>query len=110
MGGLRLCGIAAIVAATLAVVAGPVSNAAAATGPCSEPAGRPWCDPSLSPDKRAGLLVAALTEDEKISLLAGTSANGHTGATAAVPRVGLPQSYNTDGPVGIRAGHGPALG
>src|SRR3954469_5062600 len=109
MDALRLRGLAAIVAAALTVLAVPAANAAAATGPCSEPSGRPWCDPSLSPDKRAGLLVAALTEDEKISLLAGTSANGHTGATAAVPRVGLPQSYNTDGPVGIRQGSATAM-
>src|SRR4051812_4067008 len=109
MGGPRFGSLAAIVAATLAVVAGSASSAAAATGPCSEPSGRPWCDSSLSPDKRAGLLVAALTQDEKISLLAGTSANGHTGATAAVPRVGLPQSYNTDGPVGIRQGSATAM-
>jgi beta-glucosidase len=106
MGGLRFGSLVAIVAASLAIVAGPAS---AATGPCSEPSGRPWCDPSLSPDKRAGLLVAALTEDEKISLLSGATANGHTGATAAVPRVGLTQSYNTDGPVGIRQGSATAM-
>src|SRR3954469_7903154 len=109
MDALRLRGFAAIVAAALTVLAVPAANAVAATGPCSEPSGRPWCDPSLSPDKRAGLLVAARTQDEKISLLAGTSANGHTGATAAIPRVGLPKSYNTDGPVGVRQGSATAL-
>jgi beta-glucosidase len=107
--GLKLRGVAAIAAVALMAVVGSASSAAAATGPCSAPAGRPWCNRSLSANERAGLLVAALTEDEKISLLAGASANGHTGATAAVPRVGLPESYNTDGPVGIRQGSATAM-
>src|SRR5689334_2529860 len=97
-------GVALVVAA--AAMTGGAASAAAATGPCSDPSGRPWCNTSLSPDKRAGLVVQALTQDEKISLLAGDgNANGHTGATAAVPRLGIPQSYNTDGPVGIRQGN-----
>src|SRR4051812_47023966 len=99
---------------TLLVVAaalgGWAATAAAATGPCSDASGKPWCDPALSPDKRAGLLLAALTQDEKISLLAGDSnANGHTGATPAISRLGVPQSYNTDGPVGVRQGSATAM-
>jgi beta-glucosidase len=73
---------------------------ASAAGPCSDPAGRPWCEASRPADERAGLLLGALTQDEKLSLLAGDqNANGHTGATPAIARLGLPQSYNTDGPV-----------
>jgi beta-glucosidase len=91
-------------AAALLILAAP-----AAAGPCTQRTGRPWCDASLSPDKRAGLLLKVLTQDEKISLLAGTGADGHTGATVAVDRVGLPKSYNTDGPVGVRQGSATAL-
>ena len=92
------------------VVAIGAQSAAAATGPCSAPTGKPWCNPALSPDKRAGLLVAELTQDEKLSLLSGDgNANGHTGATPAIDRVGLPQSYNTDGPVGVRQGQATAM-
>src|SRR6266480_3906689 len=109
MFGLKLRGVAAIVAVTLTALVGSAASASVATGPCSDPAGRPWCNPSLSPDKRAGLIVAALTQDEKISLLAGAGAGVHTGATTAVPRIGLPQSYNTDGPVGIRQGSATAM-
>jgi len=71
--------------------------------------GRPWCDSTLSVDKRAGLLVDALTQDEKISLIAGAAAGVHTGATAAIARVGLPESFMTDGPVGIRQGSATAM-
>jgi beta-glucosidase len=91
-------------------VAAPGAVAADATGPCSVTTGRPWCDPSKTADERAGLLLGALTDDEKISLLAGDpNANGHTGATPAVARLGLPQSYNTDGPVGVRQGSATAM-
>src|SRR3954466_8494829 len=101
--GKRLAALA--VAATFAVV--PAAHAAA---PCADRTGRPWCDPALSPDKRAGLLLGALTRDEKITLLSGDGNNdGHTGATQAVTRVGLPKSYNTDGPVGVRQGSATAL-
>jgi beta-glucosidase len=108
--GVAGCRGGVATAVWLVALAGSAGGAAAATAPCSAPAGRPWCNPALSPDTRAALLVGALTTDEKISLLAGANdANGHTGATAAIPRVGLPQSYNTDGPVGIRQGSATAM-
>src|SRR4051794_27358698 len=109
MGGLELRGVAAVVAVAFTAVMGSAASAGAATGPCSEPAGRPWCDPSLSPDKRAGLLVAALTQDEKTGRRAGPGASAPRAAPAAVPRHGLPQSSNTDGPVGIRQGSATAM-
>jgi len=72
--------------------------------------GKPWCDPSLSVDTRRPL-VKALTRDEK-----ALAAGGHPppttatpAATVAVERVGLPKSYNTDGPVAYaRVGDGAA--
>src|SRR4051812_34697481 len=93
------------IAAAMLILAAPASAAA----PCANRTGKPWCDPSQSPDKRAGLLLKALTRDEKISLLAGSANDGHTGATVAVDRVGLPKSYNTDGPVGVRQGTATAM-
>lgn len=96
--------IAVLAAVTLAAPASAVAD-----GPCSAPGGRPWCDRSQSAEKRAALLVAAMTEGEKISLLAGAPAGVHTGATAAVPRLGVPQSFNTDGPVGVRQGSATAM-
>jgi beta-glucosidase len=76
----------------------------------------PWCDTSLSPDARAGLLLDALTQDEKVSLLAGDDlsggtggANSHTGTSDGIARVGLPPVYYTDGPVGVRQGSATAM-
>jgi beta-glucosidase len=101
-----LAGAAALVVLT---VAWPGS--ASAAGRCGDPAQRPWCDTNLSPDERAGLLLAALTREEKIGLLAGDELFGvrgaedsHTGTSDGVERIGLPPVYFTDGPVGIRQG------
>ncbi len=97
--------------AAVLLAAWPAS--AGAAGRCGN---HPWCDTSLSPDKRAGLLVAALTPTERIGLLAGDDPQGvtgragtHTGAALGVPRLDLPPLYLTDGPVGVRQGQATAL-
>jgi beta-glucosidase len=82
---------------------------AGAAGRCGS---HPWCNTSLGPDARAGLLLKALTTEERIGLLggdeltgvAGTNPHGHTGTENGVPRVGLPRTLYTDGPVGPRQG------
>ena len=85
-----------------------LASPASAAGRCGD---RPWCDTSLTPETRASLLLAALTQQEKVGLLAGDdlfgvggSADRHTGAENGVPRVGLPPTYYSDGPVGPRQG------
>ena len=84
-----------------------------AAGRCGD---HPWCDTSLAPDTRAGLLLEQLTQDEKISLLAGDDlfgvggqAGSHTGTSDGVPRVDLPTIYYTDGPMGVRSGMATAM-
>jgi beta-glucosidase len=101
-----------IVVAIALLAAWPAAQAEAA-GRCGS---HPWCDTSLLPDKRADLLLAALTPAERIGLLAGddpagvTGAAGtHTGAALGVPRLDLPPLYLTDGPVGVRQGQSTAL-
>jgi beta-glucosidase len=96
-----------LVLACLALGAAP----AHAAGRCGDPAGRPWCDTGKSPDERAQLLLAALTQAEKIDLLAGDELTGvaggehkHTGTQNGVPRLGVPTIYYSDGPVGPRQG------
>jgi beta-glucosidase len=99
--GRRLLAWLCVAVCPALITAGP----AGAAGRCGH---HPWCDTSLSPDERAGLLVQALTLDEKISLLAGGDASVHTGSTNPVPRLDLPPTYVTDGPVGVRQGSSAA--
>jgi len=106
----------AVLAAAGALIAGSLSGATgttaqAATSRCGDPAVRPWCNTKLSPDNRAGLLLQAMTLDEKISLLAGDEITGvsgadgtHTGTSSGVERLGIPTLYFSDGPVGPRQG------
>ena len=97
------------------MAAAAVLTAAVAGGGTAQAAGRcgdhPWCDTSMSADARAQLLLDALTRDEKISLLAGDELFGvtggagtHIGTSNGVERVGLPTTYYSDGPVGVRSG------
>lgn len=105
---------AAVVTSALALGFDVAGKASAAAGRC-DPA-QPWCDPALSPDERAGMLLAALTLDERISLLGGDEQWGvlggedaHTGTGHGVERVGLPTTYYSDGPVGPRQGRATAM-
>lgn len=84
-----------------------------AAGRCGD---HPWCDTSLSADARAELLLDALTDDEKVGLLAGDEFQGvlgaegtHTGTSDGVPRLDLPTIYFSDGPVGVRSGQATAM-
>jgi beta-glucosidase len=103
-----------MLACGLALIAS--SGAAQAAGRCGDVAQRPWCDTAKSANARAGLLLGALTRDEKISLLAGDELTGvagqagtHTGTSFGVERVGLPPIYFSDGPVGTRQGRATAM-
>jgi beta-glucosidase len=104
-----------VACAATALLGMGVAATASAAGRCGE---HPWCDTSLSPDARAGLLLGALTDDEKISLLAGDelfgggfgdSGNTHTGTSNGVSRVDLPTTYYSDGPVAPRQGPATAM-
>ncbi|WP_106402056.1 beta-glucosidase family protein [Actinocorallia populi] len=109
--------LVAVLGLPLLSVAG---SSAAAPGPCGSAAARPWCDRDLPPDRRAGLLVKALTLDEKLGLMAGDDALGplstetnpdsHEGTVRGVPRLGVPTVLMAGGgPAGIRQGPGTAL-
>ena len=105
----------AILLGALVLAAGP--SGAIAGGPssavgsrvCGDPAvAGAWCNTSLAPDQRAGLLLNALTENEKLTLLAGANSS-HTGQTAAIPRVGLRPVYITDDGVSVKQGTSTAM-
>lgn len=83
-----------------------------AAGRCGE---HPWCNTSLPAAKRAQLLLAALTLDEKVGLMAGDDGQGvatgnpATGTSDGVPRLDVPTVYYSDGPVGPREGNVTAM-
>src|SRR5436190_1336229 len=95
--GVIICG------ATLALAC---ASPAVAASPCGA---WPWCNSSLSPDQRAGLLLSALTQDERLALLAGVQSHGHTGQTAAVGRLGVRSALITDDGVAVKQGTSTAL-
>ncbi|XVQ13682.1 beta-glucosidase family protein [Spirillospora sp. CA-255316] len=103
----------------LALLAAPDRPAHGQAGRCGDPAQRPWCATGLSPDARAGLLLQAMTVDEKIALLAtddplggplgGFLETAHADTNNGIPRLGVPPLYMADGPAGVRQGKATAL-
>jgi beta-glucosidase len=65
---------------------------------------RPWMDTALSPDRRADLLIAQMTLDDKIALLHGASRSVYAGYVPANTRLGIPALYLEDGPAGVADG------
>jgi len=86
----------------------------------------PWMDKSLSPDKRADLVISQMTLEEKISLLHGggwaelfahfapsasrpaTKSLGNAGYISGIPRLGIPDLQMADAAVGVT--HGSVFG
>jgi beta-glucosidase len=71
------------------------------------PKGR-WLDKSLSPDRRADLLIEKMTLDEKIVLVHGDEGRmakqrslGGAGFVPGIPRLGIPDLQMTDGRSGV---------
>lgn len=65
----------------------------------------PTGDQAAAIERRVEHLLGKLTQEEKISLLAGDGNDGMS--TIAIPRLGIPKLVMADGPQGVRA-HGPA--
>ena len=70
----------------------------------------PWMDKSLSPDKRADLLIEQMTLDEKVTLVHGLDMGASTpppqwlggaGLVPGIPRLGIPDLQMTDGRSGV---------
>jgi beta-glucosidase len=75
---------------------------------------RPWSDPRLSPEKRADLLLKAMTFDEKVAMLHGPMAMplgpkfpmpkgavGSAGFIAGNERLGIPALQESDASLGV---------
>jgi beta-glucosidase len=105
----------ALIAITLGVLSAATSGVASAAGRCGDPGARPWCDTSRTPAERTSLLLAAMTLDEKLSLMAGDDLGGvftgnpATGTSNGVDRLGIPVLYHSDGPIGPREGQATAM-
>ncbi len=88
---------------------------------------QPWMDTSKSPDERAKAVVAAMTEDEKLSLVMGYTdpdalmkepddvvspaikadvaahhIKGSAGYISGIPRLGITPQWQTDASIGVR--------
>src|SRR4051794_9415945 len=93
---LRPAKVCWVVAATLAAGAGAAAQAAA------QDADGPWTDPGLSPDRRAGLLLDAMTLDEKVELMTGDQGEAPTAYyNAPIERLGIPALRMADAGAGI---------
>jgi beta-glucosidase len=105
---------------TLALLIGASAPALTATTalaqtPAAAPSARPWLDAKLDADKRADLAVAAMTNDEKFTVIFGyfgadmkpkytrhpDSLDASAGYVAGVPRLGVPGQWQTDAGVGV---------
>ncbi|GAA1797905.1 beta-glucosidase [Actinomadura chokoriensis] len=95
-------------------------SAAQSSAPCENPAGRPWCDRSLSSDRRANLLLKALNESEKLALMAGDDMVGplraaddarfRAGTVHGIARLGIPDLHLVDaGSMGVKQGPNTGL-
>jgi beta-glucosidase len=90
--------LAATVAAVLAATALSASPARAAD--------QPWMNTALAPGDRAGLLLAAMTQTEKLTMLHGGGSCGYAGCIPANTRLGIPALRLQDGPAGVGDGAG----
>jgi beta-glucosidase len=103
---------------TVAVMLVPFTRVPAQfPGQPQQPKG-PWMDKTLSPDKRADLVISQMTLDEKISLLHGpgfhrfgppdsqppTRSLGGAGYIPGIPRLGIPDLQMADAAVGVTRG------
>jgi beta-glucosidase len=98
----------------VSVVLGAVVPAKAA-GRCGDVVQRPWCDTALTPAQRTELLLAAMSLQQKLSLMAGDDLAGvvsgepATGTSDGIPELGIPTLYLSDGPMGPRERQATAM-
>jgi beta-glucosidase len=99
----------AAAACAAAVLSAGLVGGAARAGPGA--ASCPWMNAKLSPQQRAQMLVAAMTIDQKIAMVHGTSdpgtATGGTGAGSvpAIPSLCIPALGLADGAGGLGNGN-----
>jgi beta-glucosidase len=92
--------------ALLAVAVGASVGLAPAALAAAAPR-RPWMNQALTPEERAGLLVAQMTLDEKVSQIHMLDVSAHPREVPGIPRLGVPAFKVTNGPAGAGPGDSP---
>ena len=115
----RKIGRVAIGAAGSFLLLAATHIAQAQFGPQKQEPKGPWADKSLSPDRRADLVIGQMTLDEKIQLLhgpgwqalftppesgPGVRSLGGAGFIPGIPRLGIPDLQMSDAAVGVARG------
>ena len=98
-----------LVVAAILITSLPLAVAQEWTSQAPPPAPKgPWSDKSLSPDRRADLLIQQMTLEEKLSLVHGDEGEqslqkslGGAGYVVGVPRLGIPALQMSDGRSGV---------
>src|SRR4051812_27062676 len=72
--------------------------------PAAAGAQQPWSDPSLGPDRRADLLLDAMTLDEKAELMSNDTGTAWAYFNAGIERLGVPSLRMLDAGAGLRLG------
>src|SRR5262245_20506232 len=63
---------------------------------------RPWMNTALGPDERAALLLAAMTQEEKVELVTGNQAAAPAAMyNGPITRLGIPELRMADAGLGI---------
>jgi beta-glucosidase len=107
---------APLIGASIALAMAGVATAQHAPKRSAAAPARPWMNAKLSPDRRAALVVAQLTREEKLKLVFGyfgssfpkndfhtpaEARDGSAGYIPGIPRLGIPAQWETDAGVGV---------
>jgi beta-glucosidase len=68
------------------------------------PAAPPWMNTALSPDQRAHLVQAQMTQDEELILVRGYNWFPSAGYVPGIPRLGIPELRESDASLGVANG------
>src|SRR5829696_2190270 len=72
--------------------------------PAAAGAQQPWDDPALGPDRRADLVINAMTLEEKAELMSTNTGTTWAYFNAGIERLGIPSLRMLDAGAGLRLG------